>query len=135
MSSRFVARAQDRTKGLRIEKDIHVLRKAPNQIPALRQAGASLEDDLLAIIGRDDSEDFGDVVVLLDDRRPQPAITEVFRRLQDCLLEVGMLEQFHGFACQAHAWDSPRSMPNSNCDTGFSDSRRRRSTDGFLPSS
>jgi hypothetical protein len=59
--------AQGGFKGEGINENVDVLRKSLDQIPALRQAGAALEDDLVGSRGGDDSQGFGDIVVLLDD--------------------------------------------------------------------
>ena len=79
----------------------------------------------------------GDVIILLDDCRPQSPAAKVLRRRQGCLIEVRMFKQPHGsamaFAYQRPACNSPFSMPNSNRETGFKDARRRLSAVGFFP--
>jgi len=75
----------------RIEKDVDVFRKAADQIPAFRQARATLENDRLAV-GGDDSQCFGDEVVLFDDRGAQSFAAKMFRRLKDRLPKIRMFE-------------------------------------------
>lgn len=53
----------------RIKENVDVFREALDQVPALRQAGAAFEDDLVRSCIGDDSQRFCNVVVLLDDRR------------------------------------------------------------------
>jgi hypothetical protein len=87
--------AERGAEGVRIEKDIDVFRKALDQVPAFRQARAALEADLVARRSRDCAQGLGDVVVLFDNGRPQPPALKMRRRLENGLLEVGMLEQLH----------------------------------------
>jgi hypothetical protein len=83
-------------KGLRVKKNIDVFRKPLNQVPSFRQAGAALEDDHVFGDGPGNSpQRFGDVVVFLDDRRPQSLLAKVLRRLEHGLLEIAMLKQSH----------------------------------------
>ena len=91
----------------RVEEDVDVFREPLDQVPALRQAGAALEDDLAAGRLLDDAQRLRDVVILLDDRLAQAARAEMLRRADDGLLEVRMLKQPHGswrsFACHCRA--------------------------------
>ena len=64
-------------EGARVEEDVDVLGESLDQVPAFRQTGGALEDNLVANRGRDDAERFGDVAVLLDERRPQAARRKV----------------------------------------------------------
>ncbi len=88
--------AQGRVEGGRVKEDVDVFRKPLDQAPALRQAGAALEDHLAARRLLDDAQRLGDVVVLLDDRLAQAPRAEMFRRADDGLLEVRMFKQLHG---------------------------------------
>ena len=54
-------------EGERVEEEVDILGEPLDQVPAFRQAGAALEDDLVAGVFGDGSQDLGDVVVLLDD--------------------------------------------------------------------
>jgi hypothetical protein len=54
-------------EGERIKKEVDILGKPLDEVQAFRQAGAALEDDLVAGVFGDGSQDLGDVVVLLDD--------------------------------------------------------------------
>ena len=86
------ALSQHRIECPGIEEDVNVFREPLNQVPAFRKARAALENDLVPDGIRDEAERLGDVVVLFDERRPETAGSEVFRRLEDRLLEVRMIK-------------------------------------------
>ena len=102
--------ARPRVEAIGIDKEIDVLRETGDQAPALREAGSTLEHHLVAEPAREDAEDLGDVVVLLDELLGEPVISG---GEQQRLFEVGMLEKPH-FACQSSARRSERSLPKSN---------------------
>ena len=112
-----------RLEGPRVEKEVDVFRKPLNEIPALGEARAALEDRPVARSLGDDAQGFGDVVILLDNCRTQPLAGEMLRCPDDCLVEVGMVKKFHvrgaSFACQLWARSNAAKMPKSNRESGF----------------
>ena len=58
-------RQEGRLKGIWVDEDVYILGKPLNEIPAVGQACAPFEDDLIYGSGCDDSEGFLDVVVFL----------------------------------------------------------------------
>src|SRR5262249_32066072 len=73
------------------------------QVPALRQAGAALENHLAARRFFDNAQGLGDEVILFDDRLAQAPRAEMLRRADNGLLEVGVFKQLHGFCAPSLA--------------------------------
>ncbi len=118
--------AERRIEGKRIEKKVDVFRESLDQIPAFGQARPAFEDHLIAGRGGDDPKGLGNVIVLLDDRRAQPAALEVFRRTEHRLVEVGMFKQSHvcGFPWPASC-ERKLILPAFQSQTGKAGSRMR----------
>jgi hypothetical protein len=88
--------SQRRLKCSGIEEDVNVLGETFDEAPSLRKACAALEDDFVAAGSSDDAKGLGNVIVFLDDRRTELALTEVFAGSQDRLLEIRMRKQSQG---------------------------------------
>lgn len=135
------ALAKRRGEGKRVEEDVNIFGEPGDQVPALGEAGASLEDDSVAwrdavsracgkclcpVRLRDGAQCFRDVVVLFDDGGTQPLGTEVIRSLDDRLLEIGVLEESHAdglpLACHFIACLSSVNNPKSYFENGLSES-------------
>ena len=91
--------ARGRVELVGVDEQVDVLGEAGDQSPALGEAGAALEHRLVAEALRDDAQDLGDVVVLLDELL---ADAEVLGGAEHRLLELGVLEQPH-LACHSLA--------------------------------
>ena len=115
--------AQGRVECGRVEEDVDVFREPLDQVPALRQAGAALEDHLAARLLLDDAQGLRDEVVLLDDRLAQAPRAEMLRRADDGLLEVRVFKQFHGSCAPSPAIPArvpaTARIPKSNRESGF----------------
>jgi hypothetical protein len=88
--------SQRRLKRSGIEEDVNILGETLDQVPSLRKARATLEDDFVAARSSDNAKRLGHVIVFLDDRRTEFALMEVFAGSEDRLLEIGMLKQSQG---------------------------------------
>ena len=72
-----------------IKENVDVLRKSIHQVPALRQARASLEDHLVAGKLRDDAQHLRDEVIFLDQTLLQP---KMLGGRKNRLIEILVLE-------------------------------------------
>lgn len=90
----YASLAQWWLKRPRVKEDVDVLGKALDKVPAFGKARAAFENDLFTGACYD-SERLCYVVILLENRRPQSSRPEMFRRAQNNLLEIRVLEQPH----------------------------------------
>lgn len=88
--------SQRRLKCCGIEEDVNVFGETFDQVPSLCEARAALEDDFVAARSSDNAKGLGNVIVFLDDRRPELTLTEMFAGSQDRLLKIRMLKQLRG---------------------------------------
>ena len=88
-----------RHERLGVDEQVDVFREAADQVPALGEARAAFEHRLVSELPRDDAQDLGDVVVLLDELL---ADLELFGGAEHRLLELRVLEELH-FACHSRA--------------------------------
>ena len=82
-----------------IDEQIDVFRDAIEQLPAFRQTGPALQHGLGRVDLRDDAQDLGEVVVLLDPRLRDPPLR---RDERDELAKIGVLVQLQR-ACHSRA--------------------------------
>ncbi len=117
--------AEWRCECARIEEQVDVFREPVDQPPTLRKAGTAFEDDMVASDRSDVAQRLGDVVVLLDDGRPQAAHLVMVRSPLDGLIEVRVLAEPHAaplaLACHTLAVGRSAKAPKSNRDRGFKD--------------
>src|SRR4030042_6957921 len=123
-------------EGFGIKENVDILGESFNEVPALRETCAALEDDAIAP-AREDTQGFSHVVILLDNGRPQTASLKMLRGTQDRLPKISMFEEVHfglfSWACQLRACESPDSKPKSKRESGFREARRRARTAALLP--
>src|ERR1019366_4196014 len=81
-----------------IKENVDVFGKSIDQVPALRQARASLEDHLVAGKLRDDAERLRDEVVFLDQALLQ---AKMLGGRKNGLIEILVLEESHAAASSA----------------------------------
>lgn len=107
-----------------IDEQVDVLGEPVEQTPAFGQAGSSLEHGPLGECGRDDTEDLGNPVVLLDEGLLELGRIGCRRHERR---EVRVLVQPH-LACHSLACFRTCRGPKSNRESGLSVLRRRPSS-------
>src|SRR5680860_237859 len=123
--------AGPRVKAIGVDEEVDVLGEAGDQVPALGEASPALEHHLLTELLRDDSQNLGDVVVLLDELLRD---LEMRCGTQQRLGEFVVLEEPH-FACQLVAKRRARRGPKSKRLSGLRLWRSRSSCAVGAPSS